>query len=438
MITVQTHAATVIGTRALEVSVEASPADGDRLEITGASNAVAREIRVRVLSALQRALDVRDAAGVRVRLLPVDLRKSVASLDLAVAVAVYASTHSVPTVRLDETLFFGELSLDGRLRCGRGLIPQLLYAKERGLGAAVVPFAQLREAGLVKGIEVYGASNLADVVQFLDGRRVLATPNDLEPCWPKPRDLPAIRGLEVEQRALKIAAAGGHHVLLIGRIGVGKTMLARRVPGWMAPLTEEEALEVATVYSTAGLEVRYAERLFRAPHHTASAAAILGGGDPIRPGEMTLAHNGVLFLDDLPEFGRQALDTVLLAMQGDEVTVVRSGMSATMPARALVVGAMAPCPCGMRPNLSGTPCSCPPQRVAAYRGRVPLEAFDMHVGVGMDFAAAPRELDDRALRVARTIAGLKGRSEPSAADVEEAMSYRVDWETEAQGVASCG
>jgi magnesium chelatase family protein len=383
------RAGCVIGVEARAVDVEVHLVKGlPGFDVVGLPETAVRESRVRVRAALTNCGFELPPRRVTLSLAPADLRKRGAALDLAVAVALLTACGSCAPNRLEETLLFGELSLSGELRASRGLLPQLASARTRGLRRAVVPRDQLDEASLVPDIEVRGAHDLADVVAFLNGELELPRAS-YEPPRVEVRegaaDLSDVRGQESAKRALEIAAAGAHDLLLVGPPGAGKTMLARRLPGILPPPTREEALEIATIASAAGLSALrpggVVSRPFRAPHHTASAVALIGGGDPIRPGEVTLAHGGVLFLDELPELGRAAIESFRTTLESGRALVARAKERVSMPAAPLVVAAMNPCPCGYDGD-PGRLCSCSPSRVEAYRGRVSgpiLDRFDLHV-----------------------------------------------------------
>lgn len=380
----------MVGVDARAVDVEVHLSKGlPGFDIVGLPETAVRESRVRVRAALTNQDFELPPRRVTLNLAPGDLRKRGASLDLGIAVALLTACGSCAPNRLEETLLFGELSLSGELRPSRGLLPQLRHARRRGLSKAIVPRAQLDEASLVSGLDVRGAFDLAAVVSWLNGEQDLpkATGRGPRVADVDTADLADVQGQDTAKRALEIAAAGGHHLLLIGPPGAGKTMLARRLPGVLPRPRPEDALEIATIQSAAGFGRGLGDgpirRPFRAPHHTASAVALVGGGDPVRPGEVTLAHRGVLFLDELPEFARSAIEAFRTIMESGRAVVVRARERVEMPAAPLVVAAMNPCPCGYDGDATRL-CACTPARIESYRGRISgpiLDRFDLHVAL---------------------------------------------------------
>jgi magnesium chelatase family protein len=386
------HTGSLLGVDAMGVAVEVSQTRGlPGFDIVGLPEAALRESRVRVVAALSNCGYQLPDRKFIVNLAPADLRKSGASFDLAIAVALLAACGMCAATALENTLVLGELSLDGRVRSVRGVLAQLRSARSRGLTEAVVPAEDREWARLVPKIGVRVAAHLSEVVAFFQGvdQLQLATaqgPSMLSDLSHDVRraDLSEVFGQPSAKRALEVAAAGGHNLLMVGPPGAGKTMLASRLPGLLPEPTPEEALEIATIASVAGLGHAPAcglVRPFRAPHHSCSEAALVGGGHPIRPGEVTLAHNGVLFLDELPEFRRNAIEALRPTMESGLAVIVRARERVIMPARPMLVAAMNPCPCG----YAGDPkriCRCSFDQAQRYRARVSgpvIDRFDLHV-----------------------------------------------------------
>jgi magnesium chelatase family protein len=382
------HSSTLVGLEAYPVHVEVDISRGmPAFDLVGLPEASVKESRVRVRSALDQIGFPFPVKRVTVNLAPADVRKYGAGFDLAIAVATLAASNECPTEKLEEWMLIGELSLTGAIRSVRGVLTQVLCAKRRGFKGVIVPATNAAEAAVVDGIDVRAGDTLRSVVDFLAGNGDLppARAQKGAPTIESPVDLSDVRGQAAAKRALEIAAAGGHNVLFVGPPGGGKTMLARTMPGLLPPLTFDEAIEVTAIHSVAGLlrpgVSLLEERSFRAPHHTASTVGLVGGGDPPRPGEIALAHHGVLFLDELPEYPRDALEALREPLEEGSVTIVRARSRTSFPARFMLLAAMNPCPCGYHGDASDR-CTCSDDRVKRYRARISgplLDRIDLYV-----------------------------------------------------------
>jgi magnesium chelatase family protein len=363
-------------------------------ELVGLAEAAVRESRTRVRAALEQSGYPFPLRRVTVNLAPADVRKIGTGYDLAIAIATLAAAGECATEHLGDWLLLGELSLTGALRGVRGVLPQVMAARDREFRGVVVATENAAEAAAVEGIEVRHADGLREVCEFLSGRAELPQMKTVQHVPEAPAapgtlhatlDLRDVRGQDHGKRALEIAAAGGHNVLFVGPPGGGKTLLSRTLPGLLPPLVLREAIEVTAIHSIAGMlrpgVSLLRERPYRAPHHTASAVGLVGGGDPPRPGEIALAHHGVLFLDELPEFPRESLEALREPIEEGHVTIVRARNRASYPARFTLVAAMNPCPCGWHGDPSDR-CDCSEERVKRYRSRVSgplLDRVDLYV-----------------------------------------------------------
>jgi magnesium chelatase family protein len=387
------ESATITGIEAQPVVVEVDVARGKfSIEVVGLPDAAAKEGRERVWSAIRNSQYLFPDARITINLAPADIRKEGPSFDLPIAVGILAATAQMQTDNLGKCCITGEVSLDGSVRPVNGVLPMTLRARDEGRERMLVPRANAREASVVDGIDTYAVDTLYDAVTMLENEfagvePVVPSADDLDlENPPYGEDFADVKGQPAAKRALEVAAAGGHNVIMVGPPGAGKTMLARRIPTVMPPMSLAEALEVTKVYSISG-KLRgtglIRTRPYRSPHHTVSEAGLVGGGTTPQPGEISLAHRGVLFMDELPEFARGALEALRQPMEDGSLTISRATAAYTYPASVMVVAAMNPCPCGHHTDPI-KPCTCTPHQIRKYLARISgplLDRIDLHVEV---------------------------------------------------------
>ncbi len=390
---VKIYSGAVSGIHAIPVTIEVNILSGAKFIIVGLPDNAIKESQQRVDSALRQIGSRIPGKRIIINLAPADVKKEGSAYDLPLAIGILAANEELPFSHLQEYVFTGELSLDGSLVPVKGVLPIALNALENGFKGIIVPRGNAHEAAVVKGLQVYGFSHLRDVDAFLKKEKT-ASPvtfslkqteeNDFDTSF---FDFKDVKGQENVKRALEIAAAGSHNLLIVGPPGSGKTMLSKRLPGILPPMTLEESLETTQIHSVAGKlppqSSLITTRPFRAPHHTISDIALIGGGSFPHPGEISLACNGVLYLDELPEFKRSVLEVMRQPLEDRKITISRARSSVDYPANFMLIASMNPCPCGYY-NHPSRECSCPPGAVQKYFSKISgplLDRIDMHIEV---------------------------------------------------------
>jgi magnesium chelatase family protein len=390
----------IYGLESFLVDVEVDISNGlPTFDIVGLPDVAVRESRERVRAAIKNQKYDFPIKRITLNLAPADIRKEGPHFDLPIALGILAATQQMPIEVLKEYAVIGELSLDGRVRPVNGILPMAIEIKEKGLKGVVVPWENIEEASVIKGIEVVGVNSLSEAVAYFNGEleitdsQILNNAKKLDAATFH-GDYSEVKGQENVKRCLEIAAAGHHNVAMIGSPGSGKTMIARRIPTILPSMTFEESLELTKIYSIAGLLSNHSglieQRPFRSPHHTISAVGMVGGGRIPKPGEITLAHHGVLFLDELPEFPRDVLELLRQPLEDEKVTIARANATITYPSKFMLIGAMNPCLCG----FWGDPfheCSCSPRQIHKYLSKISGPLMDR---IDLQLEVAPVKFSD--------------------------------------------
>lgn len=410
---VKIYSAAPVGIDAVPVTIEVHASPGFDFTLVGLPDVAVKESHERILA----ALTVNGVETLRrsftINMAPADIKKEGAAFDLPLAVGMLAGSEKLKSKSLEHYMIMGELSLDGSLQPIRGALPIALCARKAGFKGLILPAANAEEAAVVEGLEVYGLESLREVVHFLNGepKDELHPEDGFRPvhvdtqalfdklAFPSDLDFADVRGQYKVRRAVEIAAAGGHNMIMVGPPGAGKSMIAKRIPSILPPLTLEEALETTKIHSIAGLTNRrkgasgslIVQRPFRSPHHTITDVALVGGGTNPHPGEISLAHNGVLFLDELPEYKRSALEVMRQPLEDRHITVARTKETVDYPASFMLVAAMNPCPCGhYGENNPAHPCTCTPGQIHRYMSKISGPLLD-RIDIQCEIEAVPYE-----------------------------------------------